>query len=357
MSLEPLNSLRLQIDEIDQQILALLNQRARIAQEVGLIKHSTNAPVFRPEREAQILSRVAQNNPGPLNSQDVQTIFREIISACRTLEKRLSVAFLGPIGTFSEQAIYQQFGHSVEITPCTSIDAVFQATESGTTSFGVAPIENSSEGVVNRTLDLLLQTNLSIIGEVSLAIQHNLMSKSEDMQNVTRICAHSQALAQCQSWLNQHYPHITRQAVSSNAQACLFANQDPTIAAIASVTASETYQLRIVHHNIQDDTHNRTRFVILGQLHTHPSEQDQTSFIFSVPNKAGAVYHSLAPLAKYEVSMTRFESRPSRMGDWEYYFYVDVKGHIKDTPVANALNELKKNVTFLKILGSYPIQK
>jgi chorismate mutase/prephenate dehydratase len=351
---DKLKPLRVQIDAIDAQILDLLNQRARLAQEVGHIKAETNAPVFRPEREAQVLRSVAERNPGPLADTDIQTVFREVMSACRALEKRVTVAYLGPAGTFSEQAVYQQFGRAVEGMPCASIDEVFRATEAGTADFGVVPIENSSEGVINRTLDLLLQTTLTLSGEVSIQVNHSLMTRSGNMNGITSICAHSQALAQCQLWLNQTYPNIERRAVASNGEAARLAGDDPTVAAIASEIAGKNYKLQIVKAHIQDDPHNRTRFAVIGRLHTTPSGKDQTSLVLSVPNKAGAVYSLLAPLAKHGVSMTRFESRPARMGTWEYYFYVDVEGHLQDAKVADALTELKDNAAFFKVLGSYP---
>ncbi|MDY7546761.1 prephenate dehydratase [Glaciimonas sp. CA11.2] len=347
--------LRQKIDDIDAQILVLLNSRAQLAQEVGHVKAETNAPVFRPEREAQVLRSVADRNPGPLQSGDVQTIFREIMSACRALEKRVTVAYLGPAGTFSEQAVYQQFGHAVDGLACASIDEVFRAAESGTADFGVVPIENSSEGVINRTLDLLLQTTLRISGEVAIPVHHSLMTKDGTTDHVTRICAHSQALAQCNAWLNQHYPNIERLAVASNAEAARMASEDPTVAGIAGEIAAQTYGLQIVSAHIQDDPHNRTRFAVVGRLHTTPSGKDQTSLVLSVPNKAGAVYSLLSPLASHGVSMSRFESRPARMGAWEYYFYVDVEGHEQDEKVAKALTELKQNAAFFKLLGSYPL--
>jgi chorismate mutase/prephenate dehydratase len=354
MSDDKLKPLREKIDAIDTQMLDLLNARARLAQEVGHAKAQSNAPVFRPEREAQILRSVAERNPGPLAAGDVQTIFREIISACRALEKRLTVAYLGPAGTFSEQAVYQQFGHAVEGLPCASIDEVFRAAEAGTAEFGVVPVENSSEGAVSRTLDLLLQTTLTISGELSIPVHHSLMTKSGTMDGVRRICAHSQALAQCQSWLNQNYPGIERQAVASNGEAARLAGEDAGTAAIAGEIAGQRYNLQVVKAHIQDDPHNRTRFAVVGCLGTGPSGRDQTSLVLSVPNKAGAVYNLLAPLAVHGVSMTRFESRPARMGTWEYYFYVDVEGHAQDGKVAAALAELKNNAAFFKLLGSYP---
>ena len=351
---DKLKPLREQIDDIDAQILALLAQRGQVAQQVGHVKAETNAPVFRPEREAQVLRGVAERNPGPLTDHDVQTIFREIMSACRALEKRVTVAYLGPSGTFSEQAVYQQFGSAIEALPCVSIDDVFRSVEAGTADFGVVPVENSSEGAINRTLDLLLATTTVISGEVSIPVQHSLMTRTGTMDGVKLVCAHSQALAQCQAWLNLHHPQLERRAVASNAEAARLASIDPTIAAIASDMAGEQYKLGVVEAHIQDDPHNRTRFVVIGHLHTNASGQDQTSLVLAVPNKAGAVYSLLAPLARHGVSMTRFESRPARVGTWEYYFYVDVEGHMQDPAVARALDELKDNAAFFKVLGSYP---
>lgn len=352
---DKLTPLRVQIDAIDAQLLDLLNQRARLAQEVGHVKAETRAPVFRPEREAQVLRGVAERNPGPLKSGDLQTIYREIMSACRSLEKRVVVAYLGPAGTFSEQAVYQQFGGAVDSLPCVSIDEVFRATEAGTADFGVVPVENSSEGAINRTLDLMLATTALISGEVAIAVHHSLMSKSGSMDGVGVVCAHSQALAQCQGWLNQHYPQLERRAVASNAEAARIAAGDASIAAIASEMAGQQYQLGVVQAHIQDDPHNRTRFAVIGHLQTNPSGLDKTSIVLAVPNKAGAVYEMLAPLASNGVSMTRFESRPARIGTWDYYFYVDIEGHVFDAAVAKALVELKDNAAFFKVLGSYPV--
>jgi chorismate mutase/prephenate dehydratase len=354
MSDDKLTPLRMRIDAIDKQLLELLNQRAGVAQEVGHVKAANNAPVFRPEREMEVLRNVAERNPGPLADGDVQTIFREIMSACRALEKRVTVAYLGPVGTFSEQAVYQQFGHAVEALPCASIDEVFRAAEAGTADFGVVPVENSTEGAINRTLDLLLQTPLTISGEVSLPVHHSLMTASGTLEGVERICAHPQALAQCQAWLDLHHPAIPRQPVSSNGEAARMASEDRSVAAIAGKLAGEKYNLQVVSAHIQDDPHNRTRFAVIGRLRTAPSGHDHTSLVLSVANKAGAVYNLLAPLARHGVSMTRFESRPARMGTWEYYFYVDVEGHSDDERMVRALTELKENAAFFKVLGSYP---
>lgn len=277
------------------------------------------------------------------------------MSACRSLEKKVIVAYLGPEGTFSEQAVYQHFGKSINAIPCASIDEVFRAAEAGTADFGVVPIENSTEGAISRTLDLLMQTPLTISSEVSIPIHHNLMTLSGNMDGVRSICAHSQALAQCQGWLNQHYPNIMRQAVASNAEAARLASEDPAVAAIAGEIASQHYGLQVVSAHIQDEPQNRTRFAVIGHKETEPSGKDQTSLVLSVQNKAGAVYKMLAPLEKFGVSMTRFESRPAKTGAWEYYFFVDIEGHVKEEKIRLALAELKDSVAYFKVLGSYPI--
>ncbi len=354
MSDDKLKPLRDQIDAIDAQLISLLNQRAKVAQEVGHIKAETNAPVFRPEREAQVLARVAERNDGPLVSADLQSIFREVMSACRALEKRITVAYLGPAGTYSEQAVWQQFGQAVEGLPCVSIDEIFRSVEAGTAEFGVVPVENSTEGAVNRTLDLLMRTTLSISGEVALPVQHSLMTRTGTMDGITMICAHSQALAQCQAWLNEHYPQLERRAVASNGEAARMASEEPGVAAIAGDMAARRYSLAIAHAHIQDDPHNRTRFFVIGTLQPGPSGRDQTSLLLSVPNQSGAVYELLAPLARHGVSMTRFESRPARTGRWEYFFFVDIEGHAHDAKVAQALAELQTQAAFFKVLGSYP---
>lgn len=354
MSDDKLKPLRDQIDAIDAQLIALLNQRAGVAQQVGHIKAETNAPVFRPEREAQVLARVAERNQGPLASSDLQSIFREVMSACRALEKRITVAYLGPAGTYSEQAVWQQFGQAVDGLPCVSIDEIFRSVEAGTAEFGVVPVENSTEGAVNRTLDLLMRTTLSISGEVALPVQHSLMTRTGTMDGITRICAHSQALAQCQAWLNEHYPQLERRAVASNGEAARMASEEVGVAAIAGDMAARRYSLAIAHAHIQDDPNNRTRFFVVGTLQPGPSGRDQTSLLLSVPNKSGAVYELLAPLARHGVSMTRFESRPARTGRWEYFFFVDIQGHAHDVKVAEALAELQTQAAFFKVLGSYP---
>ncbi len=354
---ERLQPLRDAIDAVDRKLVELLNERARLAAEVGRVKQEHNAPVYRPEREAQVLDKVAALGAGPLAPATVQAVYREVIAACRALEQPITVAYLGPPGTFSELALRKQFGAGVVAAPCGSIDEVMRDVEAGTTDYGIVPVENSTEGSVTRTLDLLLATPLAIIAEVSLPVHQNLMTHSGTMEGVTRICAHAQSLAQCVNWLNQHHPTVPRISVASNAEAAKMAADDPAVAAIAGESAAERYGLQPVVTHIQDDPGNRTRFVVLGRQSTTPSGRDKTSLILSVPNKAGAVYHMLTPLAQHGVSMTRFESRPARSGTWEYWFYVDVEGHEKDPKVAAALAELRERCAFYKSLGSYPAAK
>jgi chorismate mutase/prephenate dehydratase len=349
-----LKPLRDRIDAIDAQLIALLNQRAAVALEVGEVKKHFNAPVFRPEREQQVIARLQSMSEGPLAAEHISAIWREIMAASRSLEKNIKTAFLGPVGTYTEQAMHEYFGHSIEGLPCPSIDEVFRAVEAGAAEFGVVPVENSTEGAVSRTLDLFLQTQLVINGELALPIHHNLLTLSGNLTGVTRICAHAQALAQCQHWLAANAPHLERQAVSSNAEAARLAAEDPTVAAIAGDRAAAHYGLQVAYALIQDDPQNRTRFVMIGKEPAAPSGYDQTSLIVSVQNEPGAMFHLLEPLARHGVSMTRFESRPARSGTWAYYFYIDLEGHRDDAPVAAALAELEQKAAFLKILGSYP---
>ena len=353
-----LSALRTRIDAVDRELLALLNRRAALALEVGEIKRAEGSPVFRPERERQVIEGLKQDNPGPLLGDAIGPIWREIMSACRALEQPTRVAYLGPAGTFSEQAAVGYFGSSVQRVPCPSIDEVFRASSAGAADFGVVPVENSTEGVVARSLDLLLQSPLAIVGETSLLVRHNLLRLQPSAQGIAAVLAHPQALAQCQGWLSQHLPGIERRPVSSNAEGARLAALDPSLAGIASERAAAEFGLHVVHPGIQDDAHNRTRFAIVAmpdrQAAPRPSGRDCTSLVVSVPNRPGAVHDMLVPLKSHGVSMTRFESRPARSGQWEYYFYIDVAGHAEDPPVATALAELRQVCAFFRLLGSYP---
>ena len=351
---DQLADLRVRIDAVDQQLIALINQRARLAQAVGEVKKLDGSPVFRPDREAQVIDRVKAQNPGPVREDSLAPIWREIMSACRALEAQQRVAFLGPIGTFSEQATLNYFGSSIDALACPSVDEVFRATISGSADYGVVPVENSTEGVVARSLDLLLASPLTIVGETSLLVTHNLLRKATSREGIAVVCAHPQALAQCHNWLSQNLPDAERRPVSSNAEGARLASIEPSTAAIASDVAAARYGLQIVTPNIQDDPHNRTRFAVIGRYVCAASGLDQTSLILSVPDRAGAVHALIELLARHGVSMKRFESRSARQGDWEYYFYIDLIGHQDDAPVAAALSELRANAAFCKVIGSYP---
>lgn len=351
---ERLEPLRKKIDAIDQTLIELLTERAQVALEVGHIKQEFGSVVYRPEREQQVLDKVATKNPGPLTTRGVTAIWREIMSACRAIEADTKIAYLGPQGTFSEEATLAFFGQSVDLYPVASLDDIFRSVETGQSQYGVVPIENSSEGAISRTLDLLLESGLLITGEISIPICHSLMSQSGNLQQITHVLAHPQALAQCQNWLTQHAPQLHREAVSSNAQAALDASTNPQFAAIASASAANTYGLKVVQESVQDDAHNRTRFIVIGHHIASPTGKDQTSLILSVKNEAGAVYKLLEPFAKHGVSMTRIESRPARKGTWEYHFYVDIEGHQDDPQVRVALEALQNITAFYKCTGSYP---
>ena len=352
-------ALRGRIDAVDRELLALLNRRATLALEVGDIKKREGSVVFRPEREAQVIDGLKAINPGPLQSTSVAPIWREIMSACRALETPTRVAYLGPAGTFSEEAALGFFGASIVRAPCASIDEVMHAATSGAADFGVVPVENSTEGVVARSLDLFLTTPLFIIGETNLMVRHNLLRREDSLNGIEAICAHPQALAQCHRWLSHHLPEVERRPVASNAEGARLAGLDGRLAAIAGQRAAGEYGLHVVAPAVQDDPHNRTRFAIVTHPQRHPapkaSGHDCTSLVVSVTNRPGAVHDMLVPLKNHGVSMTRFESRPARSGQWEYYFYIDIEGHPDEPRVNAALKELRGVCAFFKILGTYPI--
>lgn len=349
---DELGKLRERIDRLDDEILKLVNQRAAVAREIG---HTKNGLAYRPEREAQVLERLRGGNPGPLPGESVIRLFVEIISACRALEEALSVGYLGPRGTFSEEAAARRFGAATKTVPCGSIDEVFRKVEAGQVSYGVVPVENSTEGAIGRTLDLLLGTPLRICGEIVLPVHHCLMSKTGRAESVRRIYSHAQSLAQCHEWLSQNYPQAERVPVVSNSEAARLAAQDEdSSAAIAAKPAAALYALTVLAENIEDEPTNTTRFLVLGRQDVAPSGRDKTSMVMSARNRPGAVHALLAPLAENGVSMTKLESRPSRTGMWEYVFFVDIEGHQQDEKVAPALAGLREKAAFLKILGSYP---
>lgn len=350
---DALQTLRQRIDSVDDELLRLLAERARLAQEVGRLKQGNH--VYRPEREAQVLRRIKAANPGPLSDEAVARLFREIMSACLALEQPLRVAYLGPPGTFSQAAAVKHFGHAAQTVDCPSIDDVFRQAEAGMVDYAVVPVENSTEGAIGRTLDLLLHTPLRICGETVVRVHQCLLRREPVREGIERIYSHPQSLAQCHEWLNQHLPGVARVPVSSNAEAARLAAAEPNAAAIAGEMAAEIYGLVVLERNIEDDPNNTTRFLVLGSHDAAPSGQDKTSLVMSAPNRPGAMYELLGPFARHGVSMTKLESRPSGTTLWDYVFYVDVEGHREDEAVARSLAELKNLASLLKVLGSYPV--
>ena len=351
MSDELLN-LRNRIDSLDEEILARLSERATCAQRVGEIKHGN---IYRPEREAQVLRRLADINPGPLPGGAVQRIFREVMSACLALEQPLKVAYLGPAGTFSESASRKHFGSAPSFLPMPAIDDVFRTVEQGNADYGVVPVENSTEGAVGGTLDLLLANPLKVCGEVKLRIHQHLLSRAEGIGGAKRLYSHAQSLAQCHEWLNRNLANLPRIPVASNAEAARLAAEDHESCAIAGEAAAELYGLNKLASNIEDDPNNSTRFLVIARHEAGPSGKDKTSVVCSAPNRPGAMYALLEPLARHGVDMTKLQSRPARGGLWEYVFYVDLQGHQTDPQVAAALQELLERAAFVKVLGSYPV--
>ncbi len=347
-----LSDIRRKIDALDARLVQLLSVRARLAQQAWQAKGA--AAAYKPEREAQVLRCVRELNKGPLSGTALNRLFTEIMSACRALEDQLTVAYLGPAGTFSQEAVIKHFGSATSAQPHASIDEVFRAVESGTAGYGVVPVENSTEGAVGRTLDLLLSTSTHICGEVLLPVRQCLMSKARRREDIRTVYSHMQSLAQCQQWLSLHLPNAERVAVVSNAEAARQASKDRRSAAIAGRTAAALYGLKLLARNIEDDPRNTTRFAVIGNEEVSPSGRDKTSLVLSTRNIPGAVHELLTPLARHGVSMTRLESRPARTGLWEYVFYVDLEGHQSEPRVAKALTALTRKASFLKVLGSYP---
>lgn len=358
MSDQKLSQIRERIDGIDAQLVELINQRAQCAIEVADVKRSENKAdeinFFRPEREAQVLKRAMELNKGPLKNEQIARLIREVMSECLALEQPIQVAYLGPEGTFTHNAVLKHFGLAVKSVPASGIKDVFRHVETGLVDYGVVPVENSSEGVVSHTLDSFLNSNLKICGEVMLAIHHNLLNKSGNIGDIKKIYAHQQAFSQCQKWLERFLSDIPLAPVSSNAEAARIASENPDAAAICGLSASEIYGLAVCERNIQDMSNNTTRFLVIGQESIASSGEDKTSLLMSAQNKPGALLSLLTPLATRKISMSKIESRPAPSGMWEYVFFVDIEGHQTQDNISSALLELEKNASMMKVLGSYP---
>lgn len=351
----PLRVLRHKIDELDLQLLSLLNDRARLAKDVGEIKRQQKVEFYTPSREQEIYERLIRLNPGPFSNEAVRNVFREIISASLSLEAPLKVVYLGPQATFTHMACMRRFGASAVGTPVGSIKAIFEEVERGRADFGVVPIENSTEGGVNPTLDLFVDSSLNIFGEVLLEVSHHLLSRSERMESIQRIYSHPHAIAQCKEFLETHLSDIPITEVASTAHAAQMAQQDPTAGAIASELAAQIYNLTVVKMKIEDHVNNLTRFLILSKKEHEQTGQDKTSLICSIRDKVGGLHEMISPFARHQINLTKIESRPSKKKAWEYLFYIDIVGHVEEEKVKMALDELKGQAIFCKVLGSYPI--
>ena len=354
-----LPEIRKHINEIDERIQALINERATFAQKVGAAKGDVESAVdyYRPEREAEVLRSVLERNEGPLRDEEMLRLFREIMSACLAQQEPLKIGFLGPEGRFTQTAVFKHFGHSVRALPFHTIDEVFQEVECSAADFGVVPIENSTEGSVNNTLDMFLTSPLKIAGEIELKIEQHLMGKMKGLENIERICAHEQSLAQCRGWLREYLPHVELIGMSSNAAGARRARDEDGSAAIGPEVAADVYQLKVMVNNIEDRPDNATRFLVVGRNLLAASGDDKTTVLVSTSGTAdgaGILHHLLQPLAEQGVNMTRIESRPSRRKKWDYVFFLDIDGHAEDKPLATALAKLKKNSSLFRVLGAYP---
>ena len=353
-----ISDVRKRIDEIDRRIQSLINERAEFAQQIGISKGELAEAVdyYRPEREAEVLRAVVERNEGPLRDEEMLRLFREIMSACLAQQEPLKIGFLGPEGTFTQTAVYKHFGHSVRALPFGTIDEVFQEVESGAADFGVVPVENSTEGTVNNTLDMFLTSPLKIGGEIELRIEQHLIGRMASLESIERICAHEQALAQCRGWLREYLPHVELIGVSSNAAGARRARDEGGTAAIGGDAAAEVYDLKILVNNIEDRADNATRFLVIGRELLTPSGKDKTTILVSASHTegAGVLHELLQPLATHGVNLSFIESRPSRRKNWEYVFFIDLEGHAEDTSVKEALKELEKRCTLFRVVGAYP---
>ncbi len=356
VSEKKLSDIRKRIDDVDEKLIRLISERASLATVIADIKNKGKGPVkyYRPEREAQILRQVIKSNTGPLSDKAIAGLFRELISACLALEKKLNVAYLGPEGTFTHSAAMKHFGHAVECVSLMSIDRVFHDVQSGNCDYGVVPVENSIEGVVNHTLDMLIDSDLKISGEVELRINQYLMTRTKVRKNINKIYSHQQSFAQCRKWLEANMPGIEQIPVNSNAEAARLASKDNKSAAVAGEANADIYKLKIIAKNIEDEPDNSTRFLIISTDTVPKSGDDKTSLLFSMPSKPGALLNMLKCFADNKVNMTKIESRPSRKGLWEYIFFVDVDGHLQDARVARSISKLQTEASMVKVLGSYP---
>ena len=351
---ESVDALRKKIDQIDEKIVRLLNDRASVALRIGDHKRLNNEDVYVPSREKEILHRITQVSRGPLSEQAIRSVFSEVIAACRSLESPLKISFFGVEASYSHLAARERFGSTATFVATARIAEVFQEVRQGRVSFGVVPIENSTEGVVAHTLDLLVESELRICAEIFLDIHHHLLSRSGRSEDIHKIVSHPQALAQCRQWLGRHFPSVKVEEVASTAHAAMMAAGDATLGAVSSKLAGEIYGLQVVAANIEDQGNNITRFLVIGDKDSKPGSNDKTSLVFSVKDRPGVLHRMLTPFAKSRINLSKIESRPIKNKPWEYLFFLDLKGHREEPRVRRAIQELETNCVFMKILGSYP---
>ena len=351
---DSLNELRQNIDKVDNQLISLLNQRARLALDVGKVKAKTSQKMYVPERERALLNRLMAENPGPLPSAGLKLIYKEIISACLALESPLKISFLGPEGTFTHAATKRHFGLSAQLLPKQTIAEVFNDVERGRSEYGVVPIENSTEGVVNHTLDAFMNSELCICAEVLLGVSHHILTATGEAEGITKVYSHPQALAQCRGWLERYLPGVPLIDVSSTARAAQLASEDTGAAAVASDFAASIHGLRIAHEQVEDLQGNMTRFLVVGTQPSSVTGEDRTSIMFALKDAPGVLFDALSPFARTGINLSRIESRPSRQRAWEYLFFIDLVGHIEHEALVAAVDELRERCVFIKVLGSYP---
>jgi chorismate mutase/prephenate dehydratase len=354
--LDGLVQVRKEIDRLDEQIQSLISERAGLAFRVRQNKKAEASAVdyYRPEREAQVLRKVIERNKGPLSNTEIVRLFREIMSACLAQQEPLKIAYLGPEGTFTQQAVNKHFGHSVHALSHPGIDTVFEQVQSGEADFGVVPVENSTQGIVSHTLDMFLISDLKICGEIELRVRQNLLTQAKNLQQIERVYSHEQSLSQCKTWLHAHLPGVELISVGSNAEAARRVKNAPEAAAIAGRSAAEVYGLPVLFASIEDRPDNTTRFLVIGRHIFKSSGHDKTTLLLTGHEGPGLLYRLLEPLQEHGVNMTRIESRPSSVGKWQYVFFIDVAGHHEDADVAAALKDLEKVSKMVRVLGSYP---
>ena len=352
------DNIRKEIDSIDDKILRLLNDRAEASKEIGKIKKKAGQGIYAPHREKEVLDRLKRINKGPLTPAGIEAIYREIMSSSISLEKEVRIAYLGPESTFTHQAAQKKFGASVNYFPCSNISDVFAEVERGRSDYGVVPVENSTEGAVSYTLDMFIESPLTICAELYLPINHNLLSNAASLKKINQIYSIPQALAQCRLWLESNLPGARLMPASSTADAARYVAEHPQfkneIACIASGLAAKEYHLKIMAPSIEDNANNTTRFIVISRSEARPTGKDRTSLVFAVKDRVGALHDILSHFQKAEINLTKIESRPSKKKIWSYFFFVDFEGHANDPNIAQSLSNLEKHCTLFKVLGSYP---